>query len=234
MLIDLVIPTLNREKKLKDCVNSIIVSANTIPYFIRVYIYYSDKTEFYKGLDEYIARDTYIIPKLLDFPYDAALFWNKHLQTTNANMMFYLNDDVILDKKCIIVACEQMLDNFYDMDGVIGLNQSNIPSDQSVKAAFGVIGKTFADRFPERKVFCEDYKRFYLDLELEKYATSINKFKYAKEAKLIHLHPAFTEGTTDTTHDKVRTHLQQDKKTYYQRLSKDYLWGKTYDRITSE
>jgi len=231
MLIDIVIPTLNRKDKLNNCINSILLASKEVPYFIRVYVYYSDKTEFYQGLELYMTPDTYVIPKLLDFKYEASLFWNRHLQLTQANLMFYLNDDIILYKDCIKNACESMLEHFYNMDGVIGLNQTNLPSNQTVKAAFGVIGKTFADRFPERKVFCEDYKRFYLDLELEKYATSINKFFFDKEARLTHLHPGFTSNGADSTHDNVRQYLQQDKRTYFDRLSKDYLWGKNYDKI---
>jgi len=231
--IDIVIPTLHRPEKLKKCIESIELANSHVPSnFVKVYIYYSDKKDFLKSIGIHF-KDTNlsITPKLVE-DYEAAKFWNTHLNTSKAATMMYLNDDVILDEFCIDQAYKCMTSEFYDFDGVIGIRQENIPENQAVKTAFGLIGHRFADRFPERKVFCEDYKRFYLDKELYEYSTSVNKFYFSDTAKLTHLHPAFDSSQEDATHDNVRTHLKSDMKTYVKRKELNYLWGADFNKVS--
>ena len=221
---DIVIPTLHRPEKLHNCIESIKVAKQYLPdEVLKVSVYYSDMKEFSSAEYSY-STNFHIIPVYIA-QYDAASFWNMHLCMNEADMMMYLNDDVILDKYCIRNAYNCMLKHFPDTDGVIGIYQENIPEDQAVKAAFGVIGMKFANRFPQRKVFCEAYHRFYLDKELEEYATSIDKFYFDRESKLIHLHPAFDSTQDDLTHHNVRQYLRKDKETYFERKEKGLLYG---------
>jgi hypothetical protein len=128
-----------------------------------------------------------------------------------------------------VYSIKEMLERFPDLDGVVGLKQKNIPEDQACKAAFGCIGRKFINRFPNKKVFCEDYKRFYLDQELYLYADKIRKFYYSQDAILEHLHPAFDSTQFDETHTIVRKWLFQDKETFRQRQLKGLLWGENFE-----
>jgi hypothetical protein len=121
-----------------------------------------------------------------------------------------------------------MEERFPDLDGIIGLNQENLPIKDTVKTAFGAIGQQFAARFPNKQVFCPEYKRFYLDKELEEYANKIDKLYWCKEAMLIHLHPAYDKKWEDFTHHSVRQHLKEDRLTYMKRRDNNLLWGDTF------
>jgi hypothetical protein len=228
MKLNLIIPTLGRELKLLKCLGSIELAKRLIPdERLYVYVYFSNEKEF-KSLDRKLFAYPWILTRLLDKPYNASEFWNNHLKEQSADIYYYINDDVILAPDCLKNSIDNMNKLFSDLDGVIGFNQENIPPSQQCRAAFGCIGNKFVNRFPERKVFCEAYKRFYLDQELYEYSSKVGKHYFDMSSKLIHCHPSFDSKYMDNTHTEVRKYLNKDKKTYENRKKKGLLWGETF------
>lgn len=229
--LDIVIPTKNRINKLIQCLGSIHQSLKLCKeYDVWVYVYYDNEVEYLRdreGLGEYL----WIFPRLLNKPYKASEFWNDHIKKTEADAIMYLNDDVILEIECIKNSIESLIIHYPDLDGVIGIYQENIPNNQACPSAFGVIGKKFFNRFPDKKVFCEDYNRFYLDSELFLYSKREQKFFFDSTCRLKHLHPAFDSKQEDSTHFDVRTHLKKDKEMFILRQTKGYLWGKDFNLV---
>ena len=224
MLLDLVIPSLGRIDKLTATLNSIFLSSRDIP--INLYIYFSDMVEW-----NHFQRQLCHIPEIhlaLIDNYRVPNFWNAHLQKMVADMMIYLNDDVLLYNNTL----ELVINKFEELgtDIVLGLSQSNLPEDQGLPGAFGIIGSKYADRFPNRQVFCPDYDRFHGDWELMQHAKSIGRFHFDRDIKIEHLHPAFG-GKEDQTHRDVRRYLSKDKETFRQRQSKGFLWGNNFNLI---
>ena len=232
--IDIVIPTHHRREKLLNCLGSIEQAKKRLDCHCYTYIYYTDIKDLKSdniGLSDY----KFILPRLLDKPYKASQFWNDHLKQTNADMMVYLNDDVVLEIDCLRRLEAAMNVFFPDTDGVLSIVQDNIPTEQACMTAFGAIGSKFADRFPDRKVFCEDYERMYLDTELGEYALKHKKLFYEPQKQfaplLTHFHPAFFPKMRDKTHDEVRKHLNKDKLTYEKRKKLNLLWGDSFKLI---
>jgi hypothetical protein len=230
MTLDVVIPTLNRKTKLINCVESIIT--NKKDYDIIVYLYFSSVNE----LDEFRGywKLNWI---LLDFTMynKCTVFWNSHLKKMEADAMCYLNDDVTILPDTFDQIFQIYPHYFPDYDGVLGLNQVNIPYEQIVKSAFGVIGTKYANRFPDRQVFCPNYYRFYDDKELQEYAESINKFHFDENIKLIHHHPAHSkQQRKDDTHVSVRKYKSIDSHIFNMRQNKKYLWGKDFNLVNYE
>lgn len=221
MKLDLVVPTINRIQKISNCLHSIEKSKEDNN--IEVHVYFSIEKEMIEISEKF--RQPWIHFYLLK-SYRVPEFWNAHLLKMKADAMVYLNDDVVIPPKGIKKIIECYEQHFPDFDGVMGLNQS-LESSTNKEGAFGVIGKKYADRFPNKQVFCPDYNRFYADEELELYARSIGKFKYDKEAKIIHLHGSFYGK--DTTHNEVRKYLKQDKRTFQNRQERKLLWGESFE-----
>lgn len=230
MLLDIVIPSLDRIDKLERCLNSIFLSKGIIDT-INIYLYFSldkDYNYFYNTFKDipnvFIKRvDNYRVPT----------FWNDHLKQTKADALCYANDDILFEEDSLETALKEFKLKFPDGDGVMGLRQANIPQDQAVEGAFGFIGIKYADHFPDRQVFCLDYLRFYADFELWQSAKQSNKFYYCTTARIRHLHPAFGGGVEDDTHKNVRQHLPKDKITFQQRKARNLLWGKTWELINA-
>ena len=202
MQLDITIPTLNRITKISNCLRSI--EKSKWDNNIEVHVYFSVEKEMTKISEKF--RQPWMHFYLLK-SYRVPEFWNAHLLKMKADAMAYLNDDVVIPLKGIKKIIECYEQHFPEFDGIMGLNQS-LESSTNKEGAFGVIGKKYTERFPNKQVFPQPYYRFYADEELELYAKSIGKFKYDKEAKIIHLHGSFYGK--DNIHHEVRKYLYQD------------------------
>jgi len=228
MTIDIVIPTKWRKDKLNTCLNSLFKAA--VDDSVHVYIYFSEAIEHeqYFTMFKDISN---VHVNLLAKEYKASEFWNDHLKIMTSDALCYINDDVVFFPETIEKIKQTFWRYFRDGDGVVGLNQLNLNEFKTVEGAFGAIGRKYAERFPDRKVFCEDYNRFYLDFEMMIYAKSINRFYFNTEAQIVHNHPCCNRQFEDATHKDVRRFLNKDKETFEKRKAQGLLYGKTWDLI---
>lgn len=228
MTIDIVIPSKWRLEKLNRCLSSIFDSSNNTKAQVFLYLKFSEphEHEHYKTILENLD---FVKCELIN-SYSVPSFWNSHLNTMTSDLLMYINDDIILHPDTLEVINQEYLLHFPKLDGVMGLNQVNIPEEQAVEGAFGVIGRNYCKRFPNNQAWCPDYHRFWADYELWQYSKSINKFYFCRNAKLEHFHPAFG-GTNDATHKDVRRYLSQDKATYRKRKDLGCLWGKNFTLV---
>lgn len=208
MLIDIVIPTLGREEKLKRCINSIL--QNT-----------------YKQYRLIIVNDVKQV--------QAFRVWNTQLLQSSADAFMYICDDVVLYPDCLLNAAFAMYSMFPNTDGLVGINQENIPMNKEgySQSAMGLIGKKFSLRFPGRACFCPDYISFHADAELGLCARLLNKFRFAENACLVHRHPAYYPEEIDVTHNLVRhpEKISADVQTWEKRQKKELLWGRSFELV---
>lgn len=231
MKIDIVIPTYKRLNQLVNCIDSVILSMLiSIEHEFKIHVFFSDDAEF-ELIRSRLHDNDHVVCHLLDKEYRAPVFWNDYLLTMKADALAYINDDVKLDYKALRHAVG-VLEN-EGTDSVVGFFQENAGDDQGIcKAAFGLIGSTFADRFPERQVFCPDYYALGLDRELFNFAESVGRFFYCEEAKIFHYHPAFTGEIPDETHHHNRRNIGHDVEVKALRKERGLLWGKNFERVT--
>lgn len=242
--LDIIIPSKNRIKKLKNCIVSIyesITNLDNVETNITVYVDNDEEKEIInKKINNIYNTEPILLLgikininiEILKEPYKAPRFWNNYLKNMEADVLCYLNDDTRLDINCLKNGLEELSSLNYD--GVVGFYQSNQLGTTNCGAAFGLIGSKFADRFPDRKVFCPDYYCLYIDEELMKYASSINRFIGSTKATLEHYHPVFTKEKPDETHIWLRRNKQKDIRTYNLRKAKNLLWGKTFEEVNHE
>jgi len=226
MRFDLVIPTLDRKEKLIACLNSIIISKQNLD--IHTYIYFSNKDEL-ENFSKLYNTTSWITCKYTDYT-KCSIFWNNHIKTMDAKAIVYLNDDILLYNDTLSKLITTYLKHFPDFDGVMGINQCNLPTEKTIQSAFGVIGSEYANRFPDRQVFCPEYYRFYGDYEIYLYAKSINKFYYAEDVKIEHLHGDYVKSR-DKTHRIVRKFKEKDCPIFNVRQNKKYLWGHDFNIV---
>ena len=211
------------------CINSIFRSAKSSDIRLIIYFGTSDEMNYFNSLLSGLPNiDLRFLPE-----YTVPTFWNSYLKDMKADALLYLNDDTELYEDTLEVVIEDFQREFPDTDGVLGLNQVNIKDPHKVESAFGVIGTKYADRFPNRQVWCPDYHRFYGDWELWKHAKDRGRFYFSPVARINHYHPCTDTKLEDATHYAVRTYLKQDKITFQRRQALDLLWGKDYKLINS-
>jgi len=233
MIIDLVIPSKKRKQKLDMCLNSILASIidRNYDFSINIHLYFSIEEECTHYKTIFAPTHLPIYCYLMTEDYRVPNFWSNHLKLMKADALCYLNDDIEFFPDTLITAYKIFIEKFPDYDGVIGLNQVNIISSCKVEAAFGIVGKKYAERFPDYQVFCPDYNRFYGDFELWQYAKSIHKFEFASPAQIKHHHPCTNSKLADSTHEEVRTWLSKDREIFHKRKERGLLWGKSWELI---
>ncbi len=235
MRIDIVIPSKGRTEKLAKCLDSILIQIEDEKVSgINIIVYMDSWDEvsiFEDAHPEFVGTLKF---KVMAFTYTAPRLWNHHLQHMTADGMMYLNDDVELNTGCIKQARMHYLLNFPDFDGVVGITQTNLVGKfDTAPAAFGIVGREYASKFPDYRAFCPDYKHLWIDRELEMYAKSIGKFFFSC-AGLTHHHPCTDASLTDKTHNDIRKFKGVDKATWDERRRMELLWGETYDLIHPE
>ena len=227
MNLDIVIPSLHRRQKLDTCLNSIFKADGLDNATIHLYLSDADEYQHYWSYFDFLKDKM----KVTLLPaYRVPDFWNGHLKTMTADAMMCCNDDCEFHKDTITSILREFPARYPDNDGILAVEQSNAIDNQGMEGAFPVIGTKFADRFPERQVWCPDYNRLWADNELMDYARSINKFYFSRACKIVHWHPAFG-GQLDQTHLAVREFRDADRKIYRMRNTRQLLWGRTFERL---
>ena len=137
-------------------------------------------------------------------------------------------DDMIFHSGAVQIAIEAMNNVFPNENGVIGFNQVNL--ENSCEAGFTLIGRKFIDHLRPHGLFCPDYKHYYADTELHKFATTFGRFRFIKEAKIDHYHFSVT-GEKDSTALISQQSREEDKETAKKREEQGLLWGRDFTRI---
>lgn len=143
----------------------------------------------------------------------------KEMEETDA--VLYASDDLKFPPNAISKAVAMLKSSFPDGDGLIGLKQSCA----GVDSAFGIMGKKFIDRFPDRQVFCPDYIHYVSDVEIGQFAKSIGKFYLYNDVVLAHDRPK------DKTRELGLEVFGIDRATRAERGRRGYLWGKNFKRM---
>jgi len=228
MKLDVVIPTYRRAEKLKRCIESVqIAKRHLFGVRVDIHVYFSSVSELEVFQATPLGKTCYY--HLLEKEFKPPVFWNDRLRYMTADALCYLTDDVVLDPMCLVKAWNELLR--LRLDGVVGFEISNATDGQPAKAAFSMIGRHYRNRFPEAKVFCPEYWCFYLDTELEMYASSINKFIFCKDTKLSHAHPVFLKAEPDECHKHHRRNSDKDVAMWAIRRAEKLLWGKSFELI---
>jgi len=213
--IDILISTFDRLKYLKSCIQSI-------------------KNSDYKDVSILVAVDgnKHLLEPLASEPVevvfneerkDYVISMNKLLTVSKGDAILFASDDLEFAPNCISTAVRAMHAIFPDGDGVIGIRQQNRPGGS--KSAFCLVGRKFINRFPNNQMFCPDYVHYASDTEVGEFAAHLGRFRFCREAKLIHL------NLRDKTDVLARTVLKKDDVTRKLRFAKGLLWGKNFGRL---
>jgi glycosyltransferase involved in cell wall biosynthesis len=240
MKFHIVVPTLKRPAKLERFFNSLIsqqldetwLAENPTTVGLHVYFDNNDKDSYDYFKDKF---GSYFLTKyiLLEDQNRAFGIWNKYLKTMDVDAMFYVCDDIEFKPDCLITCLKEFTTRFPDTDGLMGLNQENISSDKDgfSRNAMGIIGRKFAERYPDRQCFCPDYISFHADAELGNFARSLGKFHFAANANIIHYHPVYHKDQLDETHSVVRQMKDVDREMWNLRKKRNLLWGQSFDTV---
>jgi len=150
---------------------------------------------------------------------------NRVVATVPSDFYVYASDDLIFDPDCIKNAMAVMRNKFPDGDGVVSIRQI-LEREKGCSTAFGMFGTKFADRFPNRAVFCPDYVHYYSDAELGRVAAALNRLAHCENATVKHSRPR------DETWRLAHTVLNRDKTVRQDRRKRGFEWGLDFELMS--
>lgn len=148
---------------------------------------------------------------------------NRVLKEFDSEYYIYASDDLIFPPDCIKYAIATMQRCFPDGFGVVGIGRKN-------RGAFGLFGRKWADRFPNREVFCPDFIHYCGDSELYQTVTELGKFAIPpeRESQVTHFR------LNDETRRLARQIRARDRKIWHKREEKGYKWGIDFNLVTRQ
>lgn len=227
MILDIAIPTYLRAEKLMRALASIKASKEACPSDVKVNVdvFYSHSAEWLET-SRVVGRDWIGHHLIENGEFRLPIFWNDRLRESKADALCFLNDDILLSKTCLTIAAKEI--KKMEFDGVLGFRIENITETvQPCLTSFGVIGIRYADRFPNRKVFCPEYVSLYADVELQRQAEKLGRFRFVEQCSLVHYHPAYAPDEQDFTHLHTRRNFASDRAIFERRNKAGLLWGIT-------
>lgn len=151
---------------------------------------------------------------------------NRVLSSVASDFYVYASDDLVFDPDCIKIAMATMRRRFPDGDGVVSIRQI-LEREKGCSTAFGMFGTVFANRFPNRRVFCPDYVHYYSDAELGRVASALGRLAHAENATVKH------SRRRDETWKLAHTVFQRDKTMRAERRKRGFEWGLDFELMSN-
>ena len=224
MIVNIIIPTYKRFKSLERTVQS-IRNSDYKETFTTIIIDGPDDKRYEQLRDE--RTDIRKNPKRIGWIGSM----NETLKRIDGDLFFYGADDIVFYPDCISKLVKAMKEAFPPGDGLVSTRQHLILSGSKIKrkkcgGAFGLIGKKFIERFPDRAAFCPEYFHGSSDKEIRNYAIKAGVYHQCTDAIVLH------DRTAKDETRKLRKEAQpQDHETRRMRWSKGLLWGETFKRV---
>lgn len=148
---------------------------------------------------------------------------NRVLREFDAPYYIYASDDLIFPPNCIECSMETMKEKFPDGFGLVTIGKKG-------RAPFGLIGRKFAEHFPNRQLFCPDLVHYGGDSELMRTVNKLGIYAFPpnRESQVKHFRKK------DETWRLARRIRDEDRAMFYKRQQKGYLWGIDFNLITGQ
>lgn len=235
--LDMVIPTINRAKKLDRCLASII-NQSYQNYEVCVIMNDCGRQDTIEVVEKYdFSKFWYKIPgNNLGVGGAWNYYFTNYFERRNRDAVLWLVDDVEVLPDTIEKAVQCMITNFPDTDGVVGLAQECPNNPNYTFKWYGqvLLGNKFIKRYKEvnYQVCCPVYFHFHQDFEMYCFANKLNKFKECPQSILYHYHPAFIKEEMDMTHSLSRGQSKRlDDYKFKLRQEKNLIWGNSWELL---
>ena len=214
MYVNIIIPTCGRLESLKQTIKSIKESD-----YKKVFIFIV-ADGFIDEIKEFSDTQTTIIhnPERRDWVFSM----NKALKLIDGDYFIYAADDIYFQVDCISKAVEAMERIFPSGDALVSLKQRHKRSG----GAFGLMGRKFVNRFPDKAAFCPDYIHFGADKELRLFAERVKLYHLCFAAIVDH-----NRALRDRTYELGMEVKERDMRIKTIKRKRDLFWGESFERI---
>ena len=186
---------------------------------------------------EFKNLDWVSVEVIKDYTEKAPILMSEFLGTT-ADLFCITWDDHGVYEDCYTNAINAMLGKFpartphnkqFSYDGVVGMSIVNYPKHFPWRSGFGpyqLIGsgviKSFKSAYPDKTIFCPDYKRICWECEFAAYIRFHNAIWYCHDARVDHWRPDQSTNSAQWKPDKSHVEgrmgsMERDRQMYLER-----------------
>ena len=226
MIVNIIIPTYKRFESLKKTMHSIKNSDYKETFTTIVADGFDDRNEHFKDSQTNVLYNAERKGWIFSM--------NRVLNLINGDLYFYGADDIQFFPDCISKLVNAMKEIFPTGDGLVSVRQDMILSHDRINhkkcgGAFGLMGRKFIDRFPERAVFCPDYFHGGSDRELRNFAVRAGIYHFCQDALVLH-----SRMEKDETRRLRKEASSRDNETRKTRKARGLFWGETFERVRGQ
>ena len=223
MIVNIIIPTYKRFESLKKTMHSIKNSDYKETFTTIVADGFDDRNDHFKDSQTNVLYNSERKGWIFSM--------NRVLKLIDGDLYFYGADDIQFLSDCISRLVKAMKEIFPSGDGLVSVKQHVILSRDRIKhkkcgGAFGLMGRRFVDKFPDRAVFCPDYSHGGSDRELRNFAVRAGVYHFCQDAIVLH-----SRAIKDETR-RLRKEVQpRDFETRRMRQERQLFWGENFERV---
>ena len=138
------------------------------------------------------------------------------------DLVLFLGDDTLPEAGFLKAAIEKM-ETFPDGWGVVGLNTQDIRKGKAGNpSAHWMAHKKMLEYLPDKSFFSTEYNHGFCDVELKDIAEELDRWVFAEESRIEHVHPINRTAEYDKGYQRVYSeeNTSHDQKTYFTRKRK--------------
>ena len=223
MIVNIIIPTYKRFESLKKTMHSIKNSDYKETFTTIVADGFDDRNDHFEDSQTNVLYNSERKGWIFSM--------NRVLNLIDGDLYFYGADDIQFFPDCISKLVNAMKEIFPTGDGLVSAKQHVLLSQDRIKykktgGAFGLMGRKFVDRFPDRAVFCPDYFHGGSDRELRNFAVRAGAYHLCQDAIVLH-----SRAEKDETRRLRKEASPQDNEIKKIRRDRELFWGETFERI---
>lgn len=229
LLLEVVIPTRNRLKKLITMLDSLPDDPKNFKMDVTVVMDGGDlDITSFKIISALLNETAALIARgvdnvvKIDGHHGSVYCRNEVISKSSADMILYGTDDIEFKPGSVEIAVDTFLKKFPDLDGIVGFHQIN--ARRYSPAGVAIVGSKFIDRYPGRKLFFPGYWLFACQ-EIARAGEILDKIYVEKRAGLIHHTGNLDKNLLDQTHIDGRIRRNKDMQLSEYRREQGLTWG---------
>ncbi len=203
--VSLILPSLNRPKKLVNAINNLIQTCDPVPIEIIVILDPSDlkSQEVIKELE--FPGQTLLDPSPKANPVKA---WNYGASVSNGNWLYIASDDVICPRDWLTKGLNT------PNQGFMGYSDGRV---QAEYANFYMATRDWLRAYQGGVLCVPHYQHWGLDPEICMRARNLGHYVLAHGVIFDHKHPVFGNAKSDSTYKKASKHYREDMELFGRR-----------------
>jgi hypothetical protein len=145
--------------------------------------------------------------------------WNVGAEASSGQFLVFGADDLNWHEGWLAVALDTM-NGIRDRSGLVGFNDGITNGNR--EATHFMMSRDFCVEHHGGVLAFPSYHQYYTDVESWRRAKKVDRYRWAFQAKVEHMHPEWNKAKTDATYELSSPKFDQDKAIFMRRMEENF------------